>query len=52
MKKVFELAINGKISQYLLPSEIRLLKWDDGKVYTLTSVKVTNEFYFRTFGKN
>lgn len=29
MKKVFELYMNEKFIQYLLPSEIRLIKWDD-----------------------
>ena len=40
MKKVFELSVNGKFLQYLLPSEVRLLKWDEEKIFTLTPVKI------------
>jgi len=28
MKQVFELHINGKFSQYLMKSEVRLIKWE------------------------
>lgn len=50
-KKLFELAINGVFSQYLLPSEIKLLKFDIEIVFTLTPIEVTEERYKLILGK-
>lgn len=44
-KKVFELLINGKFSQYLKPSEVRLLKWDNEMKFTLIPVSLSIEKY-------
>jgi hypothetical protein len=52
MKRLFELSINGKFSQYLMPSEVKLLRWEDGIKYTLTPVLVTIEKYNSVLGKN
>jgi hypothetical protein len=52
MKKLFELSVNGQFVQYLLPSEIRLLKWESGKNYMLTPIEMTIEQYNLNFGKN
>ena len=49
MKKVFALYLNGEFLQYLKPSEIHLLKWDNTKIYQLKSVKITKEDYFYSF---
>jgi hypothetical protein len=51
MKKVFELQINGKFVQYLNPSEIRLLKWEENNIYILTPVKISINDYKLFFGK-
>jgi hypothetical protein len=51
MKKVFELHINGKFSQFLLPSEIKLLKWDSDRIFTLKPVEITMARYKIEFGK-
>ncbi len=52
MKKVFELAINGRFTHYLLPSEVKLLKWEEGQNYQLTPVTITIEDYNLYFGIN
>ena len=49
-KKVFELLINGKFSQYLKPSEVRLLKWDKELEFTLIPVVISTEKYNIYFG--
>jgi hypothetical protein len=51
MKKIFELQINGKFTQYILPSEIKLIKWEKGLIFTLTPTEITNEHYKRITGK-
>jgi len=51
MKQVFELSINGKFIQYLMKSEVKLLKWGQGEVITLTPVEITTEKYKVYFGK-
>lgn len=52
MKKVFELAINGSFIQHLLPSEVKLLKWEEGKTYQLTPVYISIKDYNIFFGIN
>lgn len=49
-KKVFMLLINSKFSQYLKPSEVRLLKWDRDIQFTLIPVKISIERYNLKFG--
>lgn len=49
-KKVFELHINGKFFQYLLPSEVKLLKWEHDQEYTLKPINMSKEHYKIHFG--
>jgi len=51
MKKVFELHINGKFIQYIGKSELHLLKWIEGDIFTLKPVEITKEKYSAHFGK-
>lgn len=51
MKKVFALYENGQFQQYLLLSEIRLIKWDKDIEYTLKPIEMTQEHYELFFGK-
>ena len=50
MKKVFELAINGSFIQHLKPSEVNLLKWEEGKTYQLTPITISIKDYNNIFG--
>ena len=51
MKQVFELYINGKFTQYLMKSEVRLLKWDKFEVITLIPVEMDEAKYKFWFNK-
>ena len=51
-KKLFELHINGKFTQYLLPSEVKLLKWEQCLEFKLIPVMVTTDRYNNVLGKN
>lgn len=51
MKKVFALYENGQFQQYLLLSEIRLIKWDKDIEYTLKPIEMTQEHYELFFWK-
>lgn len=51
MKKVFELSINGKFTQYLMLSEVKLLKWDIDLIFTLKPAEITKAHYNIVFGK-
>lgn len=50
-KKMFKLYVNDKFLQYLLPSDIRLLKWDEKKTYRLEPVMVSPSLYNKIMGK-
>ena len=50
MKKAFELLINGKFSQYLKPSEVKLIKWEEGLSITLVPVMITFDKWKFAFG--
>ena len=50
MKKVFELHVNGKFTQYLRPSETHLLRWDAEIEFKLIPVKINDKDYKIHFG--
>ena len=53
MKQVFELAIDGIFTQYLMKSETKLIPliFEPGRIITLTCVEITKEKYDIVFGK-
>lgn len=50
MKRVFKVYINGNFTQYLKPSEVRLIKWEEGLRIELVAVLISEAAYKANFG--
>lgn len=51
MVQVFKVYIDGKFSQYLMKSEVSLIRWYEGLKITLEAVEITREKYKILFDK-
>ncbi len=51
-RRVFEVYINGRRTQYLKPSEINLIRWEPGLDIRLVATELASSSYRVLFGLN